>query len=133
MMCGGQRRAPSALPQGKRPSALLKRKLGGPPGPARTGTESLTSTGIRSPGSRARSESIYRLSYPDPRVKFLHYSGWIINTGSAGYKLGNIYWFIYQSSKIRLGSQHATWKVKSKGKGKAFPLQYLTGPEGSSR
>ena len=30
--------------------------------------ENLAPTGIRSPGCRARSESLYRQSYPDPRV-----------------------------------------------------------------
>ena len=34
------------------------------PGPVWTGAENLASTGIRSPDRPARSESLYRLSYP---------------------------------------------------------------------
>ena len=33
-----------------------------------TGAENLASTGIRSPDHRARSESLYRLTYPGPRI-----------------------------------------------------------------
>ena len=36
------------------------------PGPVWTGAENLASTGIRSPCRPARSESLYRLSYPGP-------------------------------------------------------------------
>ena len=35
-------------------------------GPVWTGAENLASTGIRSPDRPARSESLYRLSYPGP-------------------------------------------------------------------
>ena len=34
------------------------------PGPVWTGAENLTPTGIRSPDRQARSQSLYRLSYP---------------------------------------------------------------------
>jgi hypothetical protein len=37
------------------------------PGPVWTGVENLAHTGIRSPDRPARSESLYRLSYPGPR------------------------------------------------------------------
>ena len=40
------------------------------PGPVWTGEESLAPTGIRSPDRPARSESLYRLSYPGPQVMF---------------------------------------------------------------
>ena len=36
------------------------------PGPVWTGTRNLSPTGIRSPDRPARSESLYRLSYPGP-------------------------------------------------------------------
>jgi hypothetical protein len=60
MGVGGQRHAPAALPSGKRPGT------GGwvSPGPVWTHEERLTTTGIRSPGRPARSESLYRLRYP---------------------------------------------------------------------
>ena len=59
---GGQRQAPAALPPGKTRYPLYRR-LGGPPGPVRTGAENLAPpTGIRSPDRPVRSEShfIYR-------------------------------------------------------------------------
>ena len=42
----------------------LYRSLGGPQGPVWTDAENLTATGIRSPDRPARSQSLYRLSYP---------------------------------------------------------------------
>jgi hypothetical protein len=38
------------------------------PGPVWTGAENLASTGNRSPDRPAWSESLYRLSYPGPRM-----------------------------------------------------------------
>ena len=65
---GGQRHAPASLPQG-RTRCLLYRRLGRPQG--RSGRVRKTSppTGIRSPDRPARSESLYRLSYPGPQTK----------------------------------------------------------------
>jgi len=40
------------------------------PGPVWTGAENLASTGIRSPDSPARSQSLYRLSYPAQGIEF---------------------------------------------------------------
>jgi len=37
------------------------------PGPVWTGGEHFAATGIRSPERPARSETLYRLSYPNPR------------------------------------------------------------------
>ena len=54
MRVGGQRHAPAALPPAKAP------------GPVWTAAENLAPTGIRSPDRPARSESLYRLSYPGP-------------------------------------------------------------------
>ena len=59
-----------------RPVRLTPRKdpvrivyeAGWAPGPVWTGAENLISTGIRSPDRPARSESLYGLSYPDPRM-----------------------------------------------------------------
>ena len=56
---GGQRHALAALPPGKR---LTTHCIGG-----WVGAESLAPTGIRSPDRPARSESLYRLSYPGPQ------------------------------------------------------------------
>ena len=61
---GGQRHAPAALPPGKRSGIHC---IGGWVGP-RTGLavcgKSRPPTGIRSPDRPARTESLYRLSYP---------------------------------------------------------------------
>jgi len=53
MGVGGQRHAPAALPPGKDPVPIVWK-----------GAENLTPTGIRSLDCPARSESLYRLSYP---------------------------------------------------------------------
>ena len=66
MWVGGQNHAPAALPPGKTRSPLYRR-LGGPPGPVWKVVENLAATGIRSPDRPARSESLYRPSYPGPR------------------------------------------------------------------
>jgi hypothetical protein len=63
MGMGGQLHAPVALPPGKTRYPLYRRKGGGP---VWTGEENLAPTGIRSPDRPARSESLYRLSYPGP-------------------------------------------------------------------
>jgi hypothetical protein len=59
----GQRPAPAALPRERDPVPIVQQ-----PGWARgsvwTGAENLAPTGIRSPDHPARSESLYRLSYP---------------------------------------------------------------------
>jgi len=64
---GSQRHAPAALPPGKRPGTHC---IGGWVGP-RAGPDgrgkSRPSTGIRSPDRPARSQSLYRLSYPGPK------------------------------------------------------------------
>ena len=65
MGVGGQRYTPAALPPGKTRYPLYRR-LGVSQGRSWTGTENLASTGIRSPDRPARSESLYRLSYPGP-------------------------------------------------------------------
>ena len=51
----GQRHAPAALPPGKTRYPLRRR----------LGAENLAPTGIRSPDRPARSESLYRPTYPD--------------------------------------------------------------------
>ena len=50
---------------GKDPVPIV-REAGWAPGPVWTGAENLDSTGIRSPDRPARSQSLYRLSYPGP-------------------------------------------------------------------
>jgi hypothetical protein len=61
MGVGGQRHAP-----GKETRYPIVQEAGWAPGPVWTGAENLTPTGIRSPDRPARSESLYRLSYPGP-------------------------------------------------------------------
>ena len=60
MRVGGERHAPAALP------VPIVQEAGWAPGPVWTGAENLASTGTRSPDRPARSESLYRLSYPGP-------------------------------------------------------------------
>ena len=58
---GGQRHALIAPPPGNRPGTYCI-------GPVWTGAETLVLTGIRFPDRPARSESLYRLSYPGPQI-----------------------------------------------------------------
>ena len=61
MEVSGQSQTPAIL----RP-ASNELKAGWAPGPVWTGAENLAPTGIRFPDRPARSESLYRLSYPGP-------------------------------------------------------------------
>ena len=56
----------------------LVQEAGWTPGPVWTGAENLASTGIRSSDRPARSESLYRLSYPGPHSCY----GTVINQGN---------------------------------------------------
>jgi len=71
----GQRHVPTALYPGKDPVATVQ-EAGWAPGPVRTGAENLAPTGIRSPDRPTRSQSLYRLHYPDrstlPFMKHSH-------------------------------------------------------------
>ena len=59
----GQCQAPAALyPQ--KDQVPIGQKAGWAPGPVWTEAENLAPTGIRSPNRPARSQSLYRLSYP---------------------------------------------------------------------
>ena len=60
---GSASRPRRSLPPGKDPTSIVQ-GLGWAPGPVWTGAENLASTGIRSPDRPARSQSLYRLSYP---------------------------------------------------------------------
>jgi hypothetical protein len=60
---GGQRHVPAALPPGKVP-VFIAQEAGWAPEPVQTGAEIVAPTWIRSPDRPARSESLYRLSYP---------------------------------------------------------------------
>jgi hypothetical protein len=86
---GGQRHAPAAFTPGQDPAPIVQ-KAGWAPGPVWIGADNLAPTGIRFPDLPARSESLYRLSYPGPvwsgvcinlsfrlyiNVKHLTYSG----------------------------------------------------------
>ena len=55
---GGRLHAPAALPPGKDPVPIVQEAGWAGEGKSRP------STGIRSPNRRARSKSLYRLSYP---------------------------------------------------------------------
>ena len=68
MEVGGQRLVSVVLPLEKDPVPIVQ-EAGWGPGPVWTGAENLATTGIRSPYRPARSESVYRLSYPGPLGK----------------------------------------------------------------
>ena len=59
----GQRHASAAFTPKKDPVSIVK-EAGWAPGPVWTGAESLVHTGIRFPDRPARSQWLYRLSYP---------------------------------------------------------------------
>jgi hypothetical protein len=65
MEVGGQRHAPAILPPGEWPGTHC---IGGWVGQRAglDGAQNLALTGIRSPERPAVSQSLYRLSYPDP-------------------------------------------------------------------
>jgi len=63
---GGQRRAPAALTPGKGPGTHTIRGWVG----LSAGGENFAATGTRSPDCPARSESVYRLSYPGPTLRY---------------------------------------------------------------
>jgi hypothetical protein len=60
---GSASRPGRSLPHGKTREPIVQ-EAGWAPGPVWTGTENLASTGIWSPDHPARSQSLYRLSYP---------------------------------------------------------------------
>ena len=62
---GGQHYAPSALPPGKDPVPIVQ-EAGWTPGSVWAGAGNLVPTEIRHTDRPARSESLYRLSYPGP-------------------------------------------------------------------
>jgi hypothetical protein len=68
MGVGGQRNAPAAFTPGE-DSVPIVQEVGWAPGRVWIGAENLAPTGIRSPDLPARSESLYRLSYPGPHSK----------------------------------------------------------------
>ena len=61
---------PGRFISGKDPVPIVQ-EAGWAPGPVWTGAKNLAPTGIRSPDRSARSESLYRLSYPGPPVTCL--------------------------------------------------------------
>ena len=63
MGLGGQRHTQAALPPGKSRYPLCRR-MGGSQSRSGRLRKDLAHTGIRSPDSPARSESLYRMSYP---------------------------------------------------------------------
>ena len=63
MGVGGQHHAPGRFTPGKDLVPIVQ-EAGWAPGQGWTGAENLAPTGIRSPDRPARSESLYRLSYP---------------------------------------------------------------------
>ena len=67
MGVGGQGHAPAAFTPGKDPVPILQ-EAGWASEPVWIEAENLGPTGIRSPDLPARSESLYRLSYPGPHV-----------------------------------------------------------------
>ena len=73
---GDTRHAPTALAPGKRYHAQLWKRLGGTPGRSGSFPKISRSTGIRSPESQARSESLYRRSYPGTQRQVVTRKQW---------------------------------------------------------
>jgi len=71
MGVGGQPHAPAVSTPGKDPVPIVQ-EAGWAPGPVWTDTENLAPTRIRSPDRPARSQSLYRLSYPAQHVNILY-------------------------------------------------------------
>ena len=61
----GQYQAPADLPTGKDPVPIVQ-EAEWDPGPVWMGAEKSHPTGIRSPDSPVRNDSLYRLRYPGP-------------------------------------------------------------------
>jgi hypothetical protein len=66
MGMGGQGHALAVLPPGKGAVSVVE-EAGWTPGPVWRGAENLALTGTRFPDGPALSESLHRLSYPDPQ------------------------------------------------------------------
>jgi hypothetical protein len=69
---GGQRHPPATFTPGKDPVPIVQ-EAGWAPGPVWVGAENLSPTGVRSADLSARSESVYRLSYPRCHVGLEYY------------------------------------------------------------
>ena len=96
---------PGRFTPGKDPVPIVQ-EAGQAPGPVWMGAENLAPTGIRSPDRRARSESLYRLSYPGPSVfkKILHnFEGSCIL-----YWISYQNWFVFEIPK-QMDSSFASW------------------------
>jgi hypothetical protein len=65
----GSASRPAALAPGKDPVPIVQEAKWAPE-PVWTGAENLAPTGIRSPDRPARSQSLYRLSYPAPQFSY---------------------------------------------------------------
>jgi hypothetical protein len=72
----GQRHAPAVFTPGKEPVPIIQ-EYGWAPGPVWTGAENLAPTGIRSPDRPARSQLLYRQSYP-AHYSFLLFSSFAL-------------------------------------------------------
>ena len=70
MVVGGSAPRAGHFTPGKDPVPIVQ-EAGWAPGPVWTGAENLDPTGIQSPDRPARSESLYRLSYPG-RMAVVH-------------------------------------------------------------
>jgi hypothetical protein len=84
MGVGGQRHAPAALPQGRRPGTHYTEGWVGPRTGLDRGGKSRPPTRIRPPNRSARIKSLYQLRYPGPHVKRILYE---ICHGREGQKL----------------------------------------------
>ena len=78
---------------GKNPVPIVQ-EAGWAPGPVWTGAENLAPTGIRSPDRSARSQSLYRLSYPAHKAG----QGWGQNVWENDIKLAVWNWFVGKSN-----------------------------------
>ena len=108
---------PGRFTPGKDPVPIVQ-EAGWAPGPVWTAAENLAPTGIRSPNRPPRSESLYRLSYPNPRTLPLvhlvtfHFT---LFTGNFCVLLNNLNIKMCQTSKFRLSfRENNTWYINVK-------------------
>jgi hypothetical protein len=98
----GQRHAPAAFyPPWKDPVPIVQED-GWAPGPVWTGAENLAPSGVRYPDRPARSQSLYRLSYPAPNRK--EYQEYFVGEKSKGGQGVGLIKQLYMSIILKSGS-----------------------------
>jgi hypothetical protein len=95
---------PGRFTPGKDPVSIVQ-NVGWAPGPVWTCAKSLAPTGIQSPNCPARSQSLYRLSYPGLLLKSTHFDqfGFLSGGKGVGGKLKNLNW-LYNTASLNFSN-----------------------------